>query len=179
MEVCSSRWGLLRLAVAPLVAMVALLMSDIAMAQYTIQWRQVGGPWQSAKYNVTTPQCVHGSTNAFCVEDFRGKYTNGQVTTYWVNGCNRPPIKIQCTVQTVPGRQAGPASSGAPKMSPSCGALYRKYWSYSPPRAFAVSQDGQHCGMANNAGDNYIARKKAIAFCQSYGGVNCRTLTTQ
>ena len=154
MKVCSSHWGLLRLAVAPLVAMVALLISDIAMAQYTIQWRQVGGPWQSARYNVTTPQCVHGSTNAFCVEDFRGNYTNGQVTTYWVNGCNRPPIRIQCTVQPGPGQPAGGnprpvvQNPGSQPLTPACSKLYRDYTQKRGPKAFAISVDSRNCGYA-------------------------------
>ncbi len=91
----------LKKALVTAAAVVVLTLPQAALAQskgYAIEWRQVGGSWKSGYYHTPLPQCVHGSTNAFCVEDFRGNYRNGQITTFWVNGCQKPPIKIQCTV---------------------------------------------------------------------------------
>lgn len=88
-------------ALVPAAAVVFLALPQAALAQskgYAIEWRQVGGGWRSGYYHTPLPQCVHGSEKAFCIEDFRGKYKQGEITTFWVNGCERPPIKIQCTV---------------------------------------------------------------------------------
>lgn len=84
------------------VAAASMMLAGTAMAQnkgYAIRWVQIGGTWKTGLYYSVSPQCVHGHKNANCMEDFRGNYNHGEVTTFWLNGCQRPPVRIQCTVE--------------------------------------------------------------------------------
>ena len=102
MKIVSVRAATKRFVLASATAFAALTLPQAALAQgkgYVIQWKQVGGPWKTPLYHSKTAQCLHGSPNAFCIEDFRGRYNNGQITTFWPRGCNGPPIRIQCNVQ--------------------------------------------------------------------------------
>ena len=81
-------------------------------APYQIFWRQVGGPWSTGPYPSQTPTCLHGNANAACNgQNFKGTYQPGQVTTFWLNGCQAPPLQIQCEVRDASGRVIG----GPPK----------------------------------------------------------------
>lgn len=72
--------------------------AEAAQAQFVFQWRQVGGGWQSDLHQSRTPTCGHGA-NAVCHgEDYRGQYRNGETALFWIRGCDRRPIEIQCNV---------------------------------------------------------------------------------
>lgn len=83
------------LAIAPI---LSLAFATAAQAQYVVQWQQVGGGWKSGLHKASTPACPHGSNAACKGQNFAGRYSNGQVTTYWIKGCGRPPIQIKCNV---------------------------------------------------------------------------------
>jgi hypothetical protein len=82
----------------------------------------------------------------------------------------------RCSAASGPGRPEGPATSGLPKLSSKCGATYRRYLSANGNKSFAVSQDGQQCGYADNQTLKKDANSKALGLCYSYGGANCRIL---
>lgn len=72
---------------------------------YQIYWRQVGGPWATGPYPSQTPTCLHGHPNAACNgQNFKGTYKPGQTTTFWLNGCQAPPLTIKCEVRDATGR---------------------------------------------------------------------------
>ena len=93
---------------------------------YQVSWRQVGGNWVNGPYPSKTPTCVHENRYAACNgQNFSGTYQPGQTTTFWLNGCNAPPMQIRCEVRDASGRILGatpmptnaaprPVASGAP-----------------------------------------------------------------
>lgn len=94
--------GFLRAGLAAAAALAALSTADTAFAQgkgYAVQWKQVGGRWKSGVVYAAAPQCPHESPQAACNEDFRGMYNEGEIAPLWSRGCNREPIRIQCSVQ--------------------------------------------------------------------------------
>lgn len=84
---------------------------------YQIYWRQVGGAWSTGPYPSATPTCLHGHANAACNgQNFKGVYQPGQTTTFWLNGCQAPPLTIRCEVRTAAGQIVGarPQPAAAP-----------------------------------------------------------------
>ena len=79
-----------------------------ARQPYQVYWRQVGGPWSTGPYPSATPTCLHGNSNAACNgQNFKGVYQPGQTTTFWLNGCQNPPLTIRCEVRTASGQTLG------------------------------------------------------------------------
>ncbi len=104
--------------VVGLVALAACLMAFAAPARaQSVEWVQLGGTFRVQATRAGTPSsplCVHGlSCSCPGSRNYCGQHRNGAEVLFWKDGCNRPPITIQCVVRTAgaPARPAQPASN--------------------------------------------------------------------
>ena len=86
-----------------------------ASAQFSVEWVQLGGNFRVAATRAgppNSPLCVHGLSCA-CPgsRNFCGQHRNGAEVSFWKDGCNRPPMTIQCVIRpTGAGSPSGNAS---------------------------------------------------------------------
>ncbi len=67
---------------------------------YRSRWDQVGGPWTTGwVYNHREPVCGAYAPGCNCGpgRNFCGVYRDGEVTTWWPQGCGGSPMTIRCT----------------------------------------------------------------------------------
>jgi hypothetical protein len=94
-----------------------------AEAQYQVTWRQVGGPWSNGPYNAKQPICTNNNARAACNgQSGKGAFRHGQVTLLWRDGCDRPPITMQCEAKagTAAGTPAAAPSVATPAGNSAC-----------------------------------------------------------
>ena len=85
-------------------------------------WRQVGGNWRSQTVQSNVQACNYTSPHACDAANVRA-YAPGATQSFHVNGCNAPPIQVQCVVEA---RNAGQgAGSGATNTANSQAQLER------------------------------------------------------
>jgi hypothetical protein len=91
-----------------------------ASAQFSVEWVQLGGNFRVAATRAgppNSPLCVHGLSCA-CPgsRNFCGPHRNGAEVSFWKDGCNRPPLTIQCVIRPTGAapRPAAAANTGCP-----------------------------------------------------------------
>ena len=106
--------------VAFAIALLAVFLMGLAQpaaAQSSVEWVQLGGSFRVQASRAGTPSsplCVHGlSCSCPGSRNYCGQHRNGAEVLFWKDGCNRPPITIQCVIRTAggPARPAQPASN--------------------------------------------------------------------
>ncbi len=102
--------------VVGLAALVAALIAfaSLAHAQTSVEWVQLGGTFRvqaTRAGSPNSPLCVHGlSCSCPGSRNYCGQHRNGAEVLFWKDGCNRPPMTIQCVIRTA----AGPATPAQP-----------------------------------------------------------------
>lgn len=74
----------------------------VSAQQFAVEWIQPGGNFRVAATRAGppgAPMCVHGlNCNCPGQRNYCGNYRNGETALFWTNGCNRPPMTIQCVI---------------------------------------------------------------------------------
>lgn len=86
--------------------------------QVQYYWRQVGGNWRGQTIQSNVQACNYASAEACDAGNVRA-YAPGATQSLHLNGCNAPPIQVQCVVEArsappPPPRPVTPPSAGAP-----------------------------------------------------------------
>jgi hypothetical protein len=101
---------------AILVATLILFTSPVR-AQSSVEWVQLGGTFRVQATRAGTPAsplCVHGlSCSCPGSRNYCGQHRNGAEVQFWKDGCNRPPITIQCVIRTAGAPASSSAAAGA------------------------------------------------------------------
>jgi hypothetical protein len=85
-------------------------------------WRQVGGNWRSPTTQSNVQACNYASAEACDAANVRA-YAPGATQSLHLNGCNAPPIQVQCVVEARPApppppRPVTPPAAGGPAPPP-------------------------------------------------------------
>ncbi len=117
--------GKLSLGIAVLAASL-MTWAAPASAQFSVEWVQLGGNFRVAATRAGSPNsplCVHGlSCSCPGSRNFCGQHRNGAEVSFWKDGCNRPPLTIQCVIRptgTGPQGAGGGFASGRYEMKTS------------------------------------------------------------
>jgi hypothetical protein len=102
--------------VAAIVTATLFAFHTPAFAQTSVEWVQLGGNFRVQATRAGTPSsplCTHGlSCSCPGSRNYCGQHRNGAEVLFWKDGCNRPPITIQCVIRTAGAPAPGPSATG-------------------------------------------------------------------
>jgi hypothetical protein len=104
-----------KVAIIAALAVCLTTFASPAFAQFSVEWVQLGGTFRVAATRAgppNAPLCVHGlSCSCPGSRNYCGQHRNGAEVLFWKDGCNRPPMTIQCVIRQTAAAAPPPAGN--------------------------------------------------------------------